>query len=93
MTLDSVIPLCSLVNVSFCYLVWCWKWFVSVVWCISITGDLLVDEDVDIVGGNDPPLKIEKDVACTNSSSSSSSGSSSSSSGSCSCEPSSISFE
>lgn len=62
-----------------------------------------MDEDVDIVGGNDPPvsshppLKIEKDAACRNnecnSSSSSSSDSGSSSSGSCLCEPSSISFE
>ncbi|CAG7871477.1 unnamed protein product [Brassica rapa] len=40
---------------------------------------LLIDEDVDIVGGNDPlvsrhpPFKIEKDIACRNSSSSSSS--------------------
>ncbi|ESQ31575.1 hypothetical protein EUTSA_v10003590mg [Eutrema salsugineum] len=52
-------------------------------------GDLLIDEDVDIVGGNDPPvsshppLQIEKDAACRNnecsslSSSSSESGSSS----------------
>ncbi|CAH2043692.1 unnamed protein product [Thlaspi arvense] len=59
-------------------------------------GDLLIDEDVDIVGGNDPPvsshppLKIEKDAACRNnecsssSSSSSESGSSSSDSDSCS---------
>ncbi|KAH0922930.1 hypothetical protein HID58_022948 [Brassica napus] len=40
---------------------------------------LLIDEDVYIVGGNDPlvsrhpPFKIEKDIACRNSSSSSSS--------------------
>lgn len=59
-------------------------------------GDLQIDEDVDIVGGNDPsvsshpPLKIEKDAACRNnessssSSSSSESGSSSSDSDSCS---------
>ncbi|EOA15216.1 hypothetical protein CARUB_v10028607mg [Capsella rubella] len=59
-------------------------------------GDLQIDEDVDIIGGNDPsvsshpPLKIEKDPACRNnessssSSSSSESGSSSSDSGSCS---------
>ncbi|XP_010460128.1 PREDICTED: transcription factor GTE10-like isoform X3 [Camelina sativa] len=59
-------------------------------------GDLQIDEDVDIVGGNDlsvsshPPPKIEKDAACRNnessssSSSSSESGSSSSDSGSCS---------
>ncbi|XP_010484061.1 PREDICTED: transcription factor GTE10-like isoform X2 [Camelina sativa] len=57
-------------------------------------GDLQIDEDVDIVGGNDPsvsshpPPKIEKDAACRNnessssSSSSSESGSSSSDSGS-----------
>uniref|UniRef100_A0A1J3CHU3 Transcription factor GTE10 n=1 Tax=Noccaea caerulescens TaxID=107243 RepID=A0A1J3CHU3_NOCCA len=62
----------------------------------SSKGDLLMDEDVDIVGGNDPPvsshppLKIEKDAACRNnecnssSSSSSDSGSSSSDSESCS---------
>ncbi|KAL1203982.1 Transcription factor GTE10 [Cardamine amara subsp. amara] len=59
-------------------------------------GDPQIDEDVDIVGGNDPsvsshhPLKIEKDAACRNnecsssSSSSSESGSSSSDSDSCS---------
>ncbi|CAA7034957.1 unnamed protein product [Microthlaspi erraticum] len=59
-------------------------------------GDVHMDEDVDIVGGNDPPvsshppLKIEKDDACRNnecnspSSSSSDSGSSSSDSESCS---------
>ncbi|WZZ44288.1 hypothetical protein YC2023_040547 [Brassica napus] len=53
--------------------------------------DLLIDEDVDIVGGNDPPVsshppfKIEKDAACRNSSSSSSSESGSSSSDSDSC--------
>ncbi|KAG5382137.1 hypothetical protein IGI04_033607 [Brassica rapa subsp. trilocularis] len=59
-------------------------------------GDLLIDEDVDIIGGNDPPVsshpphKIEKDDACRNnecsssSSSSRESGSSSSDSDSCS---------
>ncbi|CAN8251793.1 unnamed protein product [Cochlearia groenlandica] len=46
-------------------------------------GDLLIDEDVDIVGGNDPPvsshspLKIDKDATCRNSELTSSSGSSS----------------
>ncbi|XP_010519522.1 PREDICTED: transcription factor GTE10 isoform X2 [Tarenaya hassleriana] len=64
-------------------------------------GDGVIDEDVDIVSGNDPPvsiyppLKMEKDASCRNnegtSSSSSSSESGSSSSGSCLCEPSSIS--
>lgn len=57
------------------------------------SGNDLVDEDVDIVGGNDapissfPPVEIEKDAAQRNSkcssSSSSSSESGSSSSGSC----------
>ncbi|CAH8330605.1 unnamed protein product [Eruca vesicaria subsp. sativa] len=66
-------------------------------------GDLLIDEDVDIIGGNDPPVsshppqKIEKDAACGNnecsSASSSSRESGSSSSGSCLCEPSFISLE
>ena len=68
-----------------------------------ITGDMLIDEDVDIIGGNDPPVsshpphKIDKDAACRNnersSSSSSSRDSGSSSSGSCLCEPSFISLE
>lgn len=59
------------------------------------SGNDLVDEDVDIVGGNDapissfPPVEIEKDAAQRNSkcssSSSSSSESGSSSSGSCFC--------
>lgn len=46
----------------------------------------MVDEDVDIVGGNDPPIanipavEIEKDIAHKNSSSSSSSSESGSSS-------------
>ncbi|XP_013611061.1 PREDICTED: transcription factor GTE10-like isoform X1 [Brassica oleracea var. oleracea] len=59
-------------------------------------GDMLIDEDVDIIGGNDPPVsshpphKIDKDAACRNnersssSSSSRDSGSSSSDSDSCS---------
>ncbi|KAF8050317.1 hypothetical protein N665_1996s0003 [Sinapis alba] len=53
-------------------------------------GDLLIDEDVDIIGGNDPPVsshpphKIEKDECSSSSSSSRESGSSSSDSDSCS---------
>lgn len=48
------------------------------------SGNGMADEDVDIVGGNDPPvanipaLDIEKDAAHKNSSSSSESGSSTS---------------
>lgn len=63
--------------------------------CYFIAGNDLVDEDVDIVGGNDPPIssfppvEIEKDAAHRNSkcssSSSSSSESGSSSSGWCYC--------
>ena len=106
MTLDSVIPLCSLVKVTFLLF-----GLVSIVEydlfqssdVFLITGDLLIDEDVDIIGGNDPPVsshpphKIEKDDACRNnecsSSSSSSRESGSSSSGSCLCEPSFISLD
>lgn len=60
---------------------------------LQMPGNELVEEDVDIIGGNDPPnsnyppLEIEKDGANRNSkcssSSSSSSESGSSSSGSC----------
>lgn len=60
---------------------------------LQMLGNELVEEDVDIIGGNDPPnsnyppLEIEKDGANRNSkcssSSSSSSESGSSSSGSC----------